>query len=116
MSLNHGCVRYIPQGWGYKRGPVCLAVLTDIPKLRGSTDYTTTNLQTSSVLSPHHTEEGETRVEEWGEEEQVEEGREGVGYTRGPACLAVLTDLPKLRGLTDYTTTNLLTTPLISPY
>ena len=45
------------------------------------------------------------------EEEQVEEGREDVGDTRMPACLAVLTVLPKLRGSSGYTTSNLNTTP-----
>ena len=50
-------------------------------------------------------EEGAVRVEEWGEEkEQVEEGREEVGDNRGPACLAVTKDLPKLRGSSGYTT------------
>ena len=45
------------------------------------------------------------------EEEQVGEGREEVGDTRGPVCSAVLTVLPKLRGTTGYFTTNLNTTP-----
>ena len=53
-------------------------------------------------------EEGTLRAEEWkGEEEQVWEGREEVGDTRGPACLAVIKDLPKLRGSSGYTTTKL---------
>ena len=57
-------------------------------------------------------EEGTLSAEEWkGEEEQVWEEREEVGDTRGPACLAVLTVLPKLRGSSGYTTSNLNTTP-----
>jgi hypothetical protein len=40
-------------------------------------------------------------------DEQVDEGREEVGDTRGPACLAVLTVLPKLRGSSGYTTSKL---------
>ena len=76
---------------GDTRKPACLAVTKDLPKLRGSSGYTTTK------LSPHHTGEGEAKVEEWrGEEEQVEEGREEVGDTRGPVWLAVTKDLPKL--------------------
>ena len=90
----------------HTREPACIAVLTVLPKLRGSSGYTT------SKLSPHYTWEGEARAEEGREEEeQVEEGREDVGDTRVPACLAVLTVLSKLRGSSGYTTSNLNTTP-----
>ena len=85
---------------GDTRVPACLAVLTVLPKLRGSSGYTTYN------LCPHHTGAGEARVEE---------GREKVGDTKGPVWLAVIKDLPKLRGSSGYTTTILQTTPLISP-
>ena len=95
---------------GDTRGPVWLAVIKDLPRLRGSSGYTTTK------FSPHHTGEGDAKVEDWREEEeQVEEEREEVGDTRGPVWLAVIKDLPKLRGSSGYTTTILQTTPLISP-
>ena len=60
----------------------------------------------------HHQQDGdEEGEEEWGEgEEQVGEGREEVGDTSGACLIAVLTDLPRLRGSTGYTTTNLHTT------
>ena len=32
------------------RGPVCSAVLTDLPKLRGTTGYFTTNLNTTHAI------------------------------------------------------------------
>ena len=92
-----------PNGSGITRSPGL--VLRDLPKLQGTTGYTT------SKLSPHHTGDGKARLEEGREEEQVGEGWEEVGYTRGPVCSAVLTDLPKLRGTTGYFTTNLNTTP-----
>ena len=40
---------------GDTRGRACLAVTKDIPKLRGSSGYTTTK------LSPHHTGKGNSR-------------------------------------------------------
>ena len=56
-------------------------------------------------------------MEKWRkEEEHMEEGREEVGDTSGPVWLADLTDLPKPRGSSGYTTINLHTTPLISPH
>ena len=81
---------------GDTRGPACLAVLTVLPKLRGSSGYTTYN------LSPHHTGEWEARVEEGREkEEQVEEGREEVGDTRRACLIAALTVL--LKGMVHLT-------------
>ena len=50
---------------GDARGPVCSAVLRDLPKLRGITGYTT------STLSPHHTGGGKARVEDGKEEEHI---------------------------------------------
>ena len=69
--------------------------LSDIfPKFWGTTGYIT------FTLSFHHTGNSKARMEE----EQVGEGREEVGDTRGPVCSPVLTDLPKLRRTTGYTT------------
>ena len=50
------------------------------------------------------------------EEEQVEEGREEVGDTRRACLIAALTVLPKLRGSSGYTITNLSTSTVFSPY